>query len=229
MRHNPSKALKPKKSSSKVAIIDTPNGERRVSFRSAKELAARFPKGASRAIVGTEIRRKVTVPSSTEYAVVTNMPSREQRRAGYGVGIEGFYRDYDGAIRKIDGEFSGRAISAMIRGRGGMHGLAKGRGAKSLSRKRALELFGAPPVESKTRPGEMLSSMYGGATGPAPRYTRESVSRLAPRRASKSGAHSMRSNPEYHSDSIDIPMGRSNPSRRGKSRRGRRGFPFRKF
>lgn len=212
--------------SKRIAVIDTPNGERRVSFRSARDLAAKFPAEGRRAIVMTEVKRKMLVPSASEQMVVTSMPSKEQRRAGYGVGVEGTYRDYDGGIRKIDGEFSSRAINAMVRGRGGMAGLAKGRGAKSLSRKRAIELFGGPSRPSKTDPSRQVSTMY----DDAPRFTRESAARGASKRASKAGSRFARSNPEYLSDSIDLPMGRPNPApARRRRRSGAKGFPFRRF
>lgn len=219
---------KKKSKSRRVAVIDTPDGERRVSFSSVRELAARFPSNGTRAFVGTEIRRKMTVPSLTEQMVVTSMPTKEQRKAGYGVGVEGVYRDYDGGIRKISGEFSNRGIRAMLHGTRDFGGLTKSRSAKSLSRKRALELFGGPERPSKADPSKMVSTMY----GDAPRYTRESVRRGSSKRMAKAGSRfTPRSNPvEYLSDSIDQPI-RPNPAprrgRRGGSARGK--FPFRRF
>jgi hypothetical protein len=215
-----------KKSKPRIAIIDTPDGQRRVTFRTARELALRLPPTATRAIVGREVTRKVVRPSPSEYMVVTDMPSPERRKAGEGVSVEGFYRDYDGQTRKIEGTFSTQLIGASIRGGRGMQGLGKSRRSKSLSRSRALEIFGGAPSKAG------IPTMYG-----APSYKRESVKKLAPKRAGAAGALSMRQNPEYLSDSMDLPMSRVNPAHSMGASRGRRGggrgrkggFPFRKF
>lgn len=191
------------KKRSKIAVFNTPRGQIRRKFTSVRELALRWPSSAQSAGVGREQYAKRIVPSSTEYMTVTS-----QRDALGNVGVTGFYRDYDKSIRKIEGEFNTRAINAMIRGRGGKGGL-KGLGAssrsRSLSPKRAREIFTAAPS-----PGE-APTLYG-SMSPTPRFKPESVARLSAKRMSAA-----RGNPDYLPAGIALygDSMRVNPSRRG--------------
>lgn len=193
----------------RVAVYSSPTTgqSRTVRFSGAKELALRWPGGVQQVTVGRVKYRKRIVPSSTEYMTVTS-----QRDALGNVGVTGFYRDYDKSIRKIDGEFNSRAINAMIRGRGGkrgMKGLGATRASRSLSPKRAREIFMAAPS-----PGE-APELYG-SMSPTPRFKPESVARLSAKRMSKA-----RSNPDYLPAGIALygDSMRVNPSRRGFSAR----------
>jgi hypothetical protein len=182
-------------------MFDSPKGgQRRIKFTNARELALRWPSDVSTILVGSVRKKSVLVPSQTEYMTVTS-----QRNDRGEVGVTGFYKDYDRSIRKIDGEFSNRAIGAMIRGRRGMEGLAKvsktGRRAKTLSRKRALEVFGEP--------------LYG-SMSPTPKFKESSVSELAPKRVAKART---RTNPTmYLPSGISLHGARHNPSRSFGSR-----------
>ncbi len=187
------------KKRSKIAVYTSPKGgERRIKFTNARELALRWPGDVREVVVGTVRRKSVFVPSQTEYMTVTS-----QKNDRGEVGVTGFYKDYDRSIRKIEGEFSNRAIGAMIRGYKGMRGVGayttktgKTRAVKSLSRKRAMEAFGDP--------------LYG-SMSPTPKFKESSVAELAPKRIGRARG-AARGNPTmYLPSGVSLHGARINP------------------